>query len=351
MLNVDSASVYTDFNGLAKLKQGAREQTPEAIKEVAKQFESVFLSMIMKNMRQAKLADGILDSQQTQFYRDMYDQQMSVHLAGKPGIGFADLIAKQLSPKQAESDEKDEKDDKLTASDFLNRAAGTGASSSVDKPQTVRGVDDTAADKPLEASGLNSLERSLARLERSQQNLAGQWQTLDDKIQNNPDQPLTSKQDFVNQLLPHAQQAAQALGVDPNMLLAQAALETGWGQSMVKNGQGDNSFNLFNIKADKSWQGKQAKTMTVEFDGSVARKEMAGFRSYDSYKQSFDDYVNFIKTNPRYSEALKKAGNAGQYLHELQQAGYATDPRYAEKVMTIYRSQTAEQLAALKNTG
>lgn len=349
MLNVDSASVYTDFNGLAKLKQGAREQTPEAIKEVAKQFESVFLSMIMKNMRQAKLADGILDSQQTQFYRDMYDQQMAVHLAGKPGIGFADLIAKQLSPKQNGDGEKD---DKLTANDYLNRAAGTGASSSVGKPQPLPATaDDGAEQKPLDASGLSSLERSLARLERSQRVMAGQWQTLDDNPRNGGGQPPTSKQAFVDELLPHAQQAAQALGVDANMLLAQAALETGWGQAVIKNGQGENSFNLFNIKADKSWQGKQAKSMTLEYDGGVAKKEMAGFRSYDSYKASFDDYVNFIKTNPRYSEALKKAGNAGQYLHELQQAGYATDPRYAEKVMTIYRSQTAERLAALKSTG
>jgi len=135
MLNVDSASVYTDFNGLAKLKQGAREQSPEAIKEVAKQFESVFLGMIMKNMRQAKLSEGILDSQQTQFYQDMYDQQMSVHLAGKPGIGFADLIAQQLSPKQ----NKDEEQDKhLSTGDFLNRAAGTGASNKPDHHQSLR---------------------------------------------------------------------------------------------------------------------------------------------------------------------------------------------------------------------
>ncbi|CAD6873296.1 flagellar assembly peptidoglycan hydrolase FlgJ [Methylomonas fluvii] len=349
MLNVDSASVYTDFNGLAKLKQGAREQSPEAIKEVAKQFESVFLGMMMKNMRQAKLAEGILDSQQTQFYQDMYDQQMSVHLAGKPGFGFADLIAQQLSPKQNKDEEQDKQ---LSTGDFLNRAAGTGASSNPDKHQSLRaGSEEAEEQMPLDASGLSSLERSLARLERSQNALADQWQTLDDKVNSDSDRPLTSRDEFVNQLRPHAEQAARSLGVDPNVLLAQAALETGWGQGMVKNPQGDNSFNLFNIKADRSWQGKQAKTMTLEYAGGVAKKEMAGFRAYDSYKESFDDYVNFIKTNPRYSEALKKAGNAGHYLHELQQAGYATDPRYAEKVMTIYQSQTAAQVAALKSAG
>lgn len=352
MLNVDSASVYTDFNSLAKLKQSAREQSPAAIKEVAKQFESLFLSMMMKSMREAKLADGILDSQQSQFYRDMYDQQMAMQLAGKPGIGFADLIAKQLSPKAAEEDEKDPK---LATNEVLNRAAGTGSASQPDQHQTIAG--NGASDgEPLESSGLNSLERSLAMLERSQNAMAGQWQNLENELQaaagaGGGSETLSSKEEFVSQLRPHALEAARALGVDPNLLLAQAALETGWGQAVIKNGHGENSFNLFNIKADKSWQGKQAKALTLEFDGTSARKEMAGFRAYGSYKQSFDDYVNFIKNNPRYSEALKKAGNAGQYIRELQQAGYATDPRYAEKVMSIYHNQSAAEAAALRDAG
>ncbi|BBL60097.1 flagellar assembly peptidoglycan hydrolase FlgJ [Methylomonas koyamae] len=350
MLNVDSAAVYTDFNHLAKLKQSAREQSPAAVKEVAKQFESLFLSMMMKSMREAKLADGILDSQQSQFYRDMYDQQMAMHLAGKPGIGFADLIAKQLSPKAAEEDEKDPK---LATNEVLNRAAGTGSASQPDRHQTIAGAG--ASDgEPLENSGLDSLERSLAMLERSQNAMADRWQHLEDDLQaaaSAGTETLSSKEEFISQLRPHALEAAQALGVDPNLLLAQAALETGWGQAVIKNGHGENSFNLFNIKADKSWQGKQAKALTLEFDGSSARKEMAGFRAYGSYKQSFDDYVNFIKNNPRYSEALKKAGNAGQYIRELQQAGYATDPRYADKVMSIYHNQNAAEAAALRDAG
>ncbi len=345
MLNVDSASVYTDFNGLAKLKQGAREQSPEAIKEVAKQFESVFLSMVLKSMRQAKLSDGIMDSQQTDFYRDMYDQQMAVYLAGKPGIGLADLIAKQLSPKQTDDDEN------METGDYLNRAAGTSRGTVLPRQNFAANA---SSAKPMDASGLSSLERSLARLEASQQAMSNRWQNLDDESQvfkTGSEQPITSKEEFINQVLPHAQRAASALGVDANLLLAQAALETGWGQAVIKNGQGESSFNLFNIKADKSWQGKQAKSMTLEFDGGIARKEMAGFRSYDSYKESFDDYVNFIKCNPRYSEALKKVGNAAQYMRELQQAGYATDPRYAEKVMNIYNSRTAEQMRAMNSIG
>lgn len=347
MLNTDTASVYTDFNGLAKLKQGAREQSPEAIKEVAKQFESVFLSMVLKSMRQAKLSDGILDGKQSEFFRDMYDQQMAVQLAGKPGIGLAELMAKQLSPKQT----RDEENAKMDAGDYINRAAGAKGSAT---PVRQNVAANSSTDKPMDLSGLTSLERSLARLENSQRALAGQWQNVDDEwqaLKTGDDQPIPSKQEFMTQMLPYAQQAASALGVDANLLLAQAALETGWGQSVIKNGQGESSFNLFNIKANKAWQGKQAKVMTLEYDGGVARKEMAGFRSYNSYKDSFDDYVNLIRSNPRYSEALKNTSNPAQYMHELQQAGYATDPRYAEKVMSIYNRQTAGQARAMNNVG
>ena len=333
MLNTDTAAVYTDFNGLAKLKQGAREQTPEAIKEVSKQFESVFLSMVLKSMRQAKLAEGVLDSKQSEFYRDMFDQQMAIELSGKPGVGLADVIAKQLSPKQKVDDEEE-----MQAGDYLNRAMGVNNSTA--QPPHVKGPQQANySAEPLDESGLSRLQESLDRLEQSQQSLNEQWQAMQTDGRSNVGEMSVNKQMFMSQLMPHAQQAASELGVDANVLLAQAALETGWGKSVIKNSQGDSSFNLFNIKADKSWQGKQARVSTLEFDGSVARKEMAGFRSYESYKQSFDDYVSFIKSNPRYSSALKMAENPERYVHELQKAGYATDPNYAEKVLNIYRSQ------------
>lgn len=343
MLNVDQARIYTDFNGLAKLKQGARENSPEATKEVAKQFESLFLNMVMKSMRQAKLADGMLDNQQTAFYQDMYDQQMALQLAGKPGIGLADVIAKQLAPKS-----KAEDGNKIQLGDYLSHAVGANAQSSMPLSATAAAKAGGRV-QPLDESGLNRLQQSLERLEKIQRANEPRWQALEsDWLQQGADnaQASASKASFVNELLPHARQAAKELGVDVNLLLAQAALETGWGQSVIKNTQGDSSFNLFNIKADRGWQGKQARVATLEFDGEVAQKTMAGFRSYDSYKASFDDYVSFIKTNPRYSEALKQTSNPAAYIRELQAAGYATDPHYAEKVMSIYHSQTAGQSAA-----
>ena len=159
-------------------------------------------------------------------------------------------------------------------------------------------------------------------------------------LKNDHSRPIHSAEDFVRQLHPYAEQAAKELGVEPKVLLAQAALETGWGRSLIKNSDGSNSFNLFNIKADKSWQGKQAQVSTLEFEQGIAKKVNAGFRSYASFQESFQDYVDFIKNNPRYGDALKQAGNGERYLHELQRAGYATDPNYANKVMSIYHGNT-----------
>jgi len=304
MLNVEQASSYTDFNALAKLKQEAKNKTPESIKEVAKQFESVFVGMMLKSMRQAKLADGIFDNSQSDSYRDMYDKELSVHLAGKGGIGLADVIAKQLSPDQ---------------------------SSAVSKNQNIA---DYARQSMIRTTDEDGIAESEIDIDTSETFASGLLGKIEHKIE--------SAEDFVNQLRPYAEKAAKELNLDANVLLSQAGLETGWGKSVIKSSDGTSSHNLFNIKADKSWQGKQEQVSTLEFRGGVATKEIAGFRSYESYQDSFDDYVDFIKTNPRYKAAIQSAQQPEQYMQELQQAGYATDPQYASKVMKIYQSQLME---------
>lgn len=294
MLNTQSVDSYSDFEGLAKLKNEAKAKTPDAIKEVAKQFESVFVGMMLKSMRQAKLADGVFDSSQSDFYRDMYDKEISVHLAGKRGIGLADLIEKQLSPDKSVVVNREQNITDYERQHFNSKAAAINSHHEVAVKSVI---------KPFNHHNINSAA------------------------------------DFVEQLRPYAEQAAKKLGVDANVLLAQSALETGWGKSVIKAQDGSSSYNLFNIKADKSWHGQQQKVSTLEFRDGIAKKEMAGFRSYNSYQESFDDYVNFIKTNPRYKTAIKMAEKAEQYVHELQQAGYATDPHYADKVMKIFNGK------------
>lgn len=300
MLSSHYADVYTDFNGIAKLKQEATKNSPEALKEAAKQFEALFLGNILKNMRSAKLAEGLMDSSQTQFFHEMYDQQLAVHIAGKSDLGLAELIVKQLKPEPAGHLTQQ------TLKDYLAQ------------PITA-----------LKPSGVKLRALSDAP------SISGEMTAIGFSEDNNEVTPTHS---FIRELQPYAEQAARELGVHPKALLAQAALETGWGKSCLRQRDGSNTYNLFNIKADKSWTGKQTKVVALEFDQGVAKKVSSGFRSYASYQESFQDYVNFIKSNPRYRDALQQAANPARYMHELQQAGYATDPRYAEKVMQIFHS-------------
>ena len=296
-----TASVYNDFSQFSKLKVESKTDAPAALQKVAKQFEALFLNNILKGMRSAKLADGVFESNATDSYNEMYDKQLSVHLAGNPGVGLADLIVKQLTPKG-------ENPNPQNLTDYLNNRVSKvtipdGMSSSQ--------FDDEATEIPFKNA------RAM---------------------------PIQSAEDFVKQLQPFAQQAAKDLGIDPNALLAQAALESGWGNSLIKNADGSNSYNLFNIKADRSWRGKQAQVSALEFDQGIARRVSSGFRSYASFQESFNDYANFIKNNPRYDSAVTKTDNVGQYMRELQHAGYATDPNYADKVMHIYQGSTLSLL-------
>jgi flagellar protein FlgJ len=329
-----NADVYTDFNGLNKLKGQARKESPEALKEVAKQFESIFLNNVLKSMREAKLADGAMDNDQSKFYNDMYDQQLAVHLSGSPGVGLADLIVKQLSHDKPKNEKQD-------TEDSLNRSGGLSRSGSEQTHAVNRQIS-----QKTDGFAVGSTEGA-AKITPYTQNVNPFDEMTEfpfdspmSGLKNGHALPIQSAEEFVRRLHPLAVQAAKELGVEPKVILAQAALESGWGRSTIKNGNGDNTFNLFNIKADKAWQGRQAQVATLEFDQGVAKKVNAGFRSYDSFEESFKDYVDFIKTNPRYGEALKKAGNAEQYMHELQRAGYATDPKYANKVMSIYQGNT-----------
>lgn len=328
-----NADVYTDFNGLAKLKGQARKDSPEALKEVAKQFESIFLNNVLKSMREAKLADGAMDNDQSKFYNDMYDQQLAVHLSGSPGVGLADLIVKQLSHDKPKNEKQD-------IEDYLNRSGGLSRGGSGQAHVVNRQVSGKTgsiaagfADGQVKVSPYTQDRSPLDEMtELPMQSMS--------ELKSGHALPIQSAEEFVRRLHPLAVQAARELGVEPKVILAQAALESGWGRSVIKNSNGSNSFNLFNIKADKAWQGKQAQVATLEFDQGIAKKVNAGFRSYDSFQESFRDYVDFIKSNPRYGDALKKVGNAEQYMHELQRAGYATDPKYADKVISIYQGNT-----------
>jgi len=285
-----STSLYSDFAGLTSLKAQARADQNAALDKAAKQFESMFLQMMLKSMRQAKLTDGLFDSQSMQKYQEMYDEQLSVHLAEAGGAGLADVIKRQLA--------------------------------GVDKQVSRQGMDIQAyQQQPVQL---------LPKVQKDKALVDAAVQKIEPVLDGTPET-------FIDKLKPFAEKAAAALGIQPQALLAQAALETGWGKAQMKMADGKPSFNLFGIKADSRWDGKQANVSTLEFRDGVARKERANFRAYESYEDSFNDYANFIYENRRYQKALKNTENPAAYFNELQQAGYATDPKYAEKIMSILR--------------
>lgn len=146
------------------------------------------------------------------------------------------------------------------------------------------------------------------------------------------------QQDFVRKLMPHAEQASNATGIPAHLMVGQAALESGWGRREIKMADGTNSHNLFGIKADKGWNGKVAEVMTTEYHNGVANKQVERFRAYDSYADSFKDYAHTLSGNPRYAEVLKQGDSAQGFAHALQQAGYATDPHYEDKLNRVIRS-------------
>lgn len=295
--------VYTDFSGLARLRNEARSENPETLRKVARQFESIFLQMTLKSMREAGFGDDLMNSDKSLFYRDMYDKQLALHLAEKSRIGLADLIVKQLGGE-------------------------------VKNPMPVQGRDLADYRRHPEfpahrqASGAATANLKMA---------AGRSRTGVPHAVDGRDSFPGSPAAFVEKLRPYAVEAADDLGVHPGILLAQAALESGWGKRMIRHTDGSNSHNLFGIKADKRWAGAQIRVPTLEYSDGIAQKRHAAFRSYSDYAESFRDYVNFLRTNPRYQEALARGENPAGFIGSLQKAGYATDPDYAAKVMRIFR--------------
>jgi flagellar protein FlgJ len=305
------ADVYTDFQGLAKLKGAAKQNSKEAIKETARQFESVFIQMALKSMRGASGKTGLMENDQTRLYRDMYDQQLALELGKTSKLGFGRMLERQLggSPDAQKLTGK-------TLADYRREALPAA-----DRERAVVARDVAGMVERLAGSG------SAARV------VAG--------AKAGSSSAFSSPQEFVDELWPHAQQVGEELGVDPKMILAQAALESGWGKAVMRAADGSHSHNLFGIKADRSWEGRSIATSTLEYENGAPVRTRAAFRAYDSYADSFRDYVRFLKANPRYTQALRNADNPERYIAGLQKAGYATDPQYARKVMSIYKGNAA----------
>ncbi|MEX5556914.1 flagellar assembly peptidoglycan hydrolase FlgJ [Pseudomonas rhodesiae] len=397
----DSGS-YSDLNRLNQLKVGDKNSEGN-MRKVAQEFESLFLSEMLKSMRSATEAlgkDNPMNTPAAKQYQEMYDQQLAVSLSREGGgIGLADVLMRQMQktkpvdaqaatlqgPAAAEAVKKVDVPTEIAAGTQadgpLGRSngqrplwafrvaepqAGAAASHGNDMelmnqrrialpskltdrllagivPSAQVATEAKAAplrNSALQDNVINSGARSVAAANGSMQVYG---RAVAQPPLAPPKKAFSSQDEFVATMLPMAEAAAKRIGIDPKYLVAQAALETGWGKSVMRAQDGTSSHNLFGIKAGKSWQGGQARAITSEFRDGAMVKETAQFRSYDSYQDSFHDLVTLLQSNDRYKDVVKSADNPERFVRELQKAGYATDPNYANKISQIANSMNSYQ--------
>lgn len=397
----DSGS-YSDLNRLNQLKVGDKNSDGN-MRKVAQEFESLFLNEMLKSMRSATEAlgkDNPLNTDAAKQYQEMYDQQLAVSLSREGGgIGLADVLLRQMQknkPVEAQASTLQGPEQAAKKLDVPTPiAAGTLAegplgrsngqrplwASRVAVAERVDGgparndmalmnqrrislpskltdrllagivpgaqVATAATAAPLRNSAAQDGVINTSPAVRNIAAASGRMQVYGRAMAQPPLAPakkaFSSQDEFVATMLPMAKQAAERIGIDPRYLVAQAALETGWGKSVMRQQDGTSSHNLFGIKAGQSWQGPQARAITNEFRNGEMVKETAQFRSYDSYQDSFHDLVTLLQSKERYQEVLKSADNPEQFVRELQKAGYATDPNYASKISQIAKSMDSYQ--------
>lgn len=319
-----AANIFTDLNGLQGIRQMGKENQSAAMMEVAKQFESMFLGMMLKSMREAGEVfsdDALLSSPESDFYRTMYDDQMTLSLASGRGTGFAEVIHRQMMSQYG--DAPDAAGDIDQSQIFSRRFHGSVTAQERDIQQEVERLvkePETLIEAGLTGAKQTDLSTELAAGEKGQ--------------------VFSSPAEFVAALYPLAKKVASKLGVDPKAIVAQAALETGWGKHMIQDETGQPSHNLFGIKANRGWQGATATVTTHEYREGVRVNEKAEFRSYASLEEGLADYATFLKNSPRYQNAINDQAQGDEYGFELQRSGYATDPNYGGKIQRIYHSDT-----------
>ncbi len=278
-----SNTLAFDTQGLESLRIKAKGNPGEATAAAAKQFESLFLGMMLKSMRSATPQDGPFDSEQSKLYTSLLDQQLAQQMA-KRGTGLAEVMTRQLSANFHDG----------------GKSANPIADGSAATPPAIRVPAPAAAPVPAAAAS----------------------------------QPPA---DFVSRVWPHALEAAQTLGVQPQFIVGQAALESGWGKYEIRTPDGQPSHNLFGIKATGNWKGPSVEKSTVEYVNGVAVKTVEKFRVYASYTESFRDYANLLRDNARYSGVIGQS-DARAFAQGLQRGGYATDPAYADKLVSVIGS-------------
>jgi peptidoglycan hydrolase FlgJ len=307
--DINANNFVLDPKTTADLRLKLKQDPQAGLKQAAQQFEGMLLQMMLKSMRDATPQDGLMDSDQTRFYTSIMDQQLAQNLSGK--LGFAKLIEQQLGRNLGSAAAVDPAVAALetTQQAFIQRQAARSAAAAPAGAERVRSAPTSGAPaaNPVAPAGAAS-----------------------------------STGDFVNRIWPHAVEAAKAVGVPPQFLVAHSALESGWGKSEIRAADGSSSHNLFGVKAGRNWQGPSVEAQTTEYVNGVAQTSSEKFRVYGSYSEAFRDYANLLKNNSRFSAVLGQHDGV-QFARSLQQSGYATDPSYADKLARIINGTTLRQ--------
>ncbi|RDE51465.1 MAG: flagellar assembly peptidoglycan hydrolase FlgJ [Candidatus Accumulibacter meliphilus] len=312
-----------DPAAVADLRARLAQDSQGGMKQVAQQFEGMLLQLLLKSMRDATISGGMLDSQQSSFFTALGDQQMALNLATQMPMGLAELIEQQQSGRAAKAGEAEATHS--TSANLATRATLDALQQSL------------SSLSPATAAGFLGGARHRAGLLAS---TAGSSRAAALAVES-PSAP----RDFVDRVWPHAQAAAAATGVPARFLVAHSALESGWGRREISRADGSPSFNVFGIKAGRNWSGATVEVDTTEFVNGVAQSERATFRAYASYAEAFRDYAELLSSKPRYA-GVRGQQDAVQFARSLQEAGYATDPMYADKLARIIAGNTLRQALA-----
>jgi flagellar protein FlgJ len=344
--NFDQARNSLELNGLNAIREKSRgsdsEGKKEALQEAAQQFEAIFMRMLLQSMRKAQdvlESDSPFNSESTKFYRDMHDQQMAVELSSNGTLGLSDLIVRQLGG-----------DDNFTPRSVLRSDANLEDIKKSLKQSTLQSeIENAKSSNTFSLLPTSLLQGSDSLINIINSTVNNNVTEVPFEISNvdpakttvNLTSPSFSEpKDFVSALIEPAKFVEKEIGVPFQVVIAQAALETGWGQKIIKDQQGSSSNNLFNIKADNRWAGQQVQKDTLEFEQGAMVKKSEPFRMYDSLSDSVNDYINFLSTSERYQDVLQGSDNVEHFLHGLQKAGYATDPQYADKILGTLKTVT-----------
>lgn len=329
----NASNVYTDINALQGIRKMGKENKDAALMEVAKQFESMFVNMMLTSMRDANSVfkeDSLFESPEMDFYEKMYDDQLGLTLSSGQGMGLAKVMYNQLKSNY----NADIKNSGLDQNKLFGNQPGL-LMHNESLQRTIKAVERERHINSLRATPpAPTPSRVKKQLPEAVPVANGSGAKR---------QQFATPAEFVAALYPHAEKIGDELNVDPRAIVAQAALETGWGKHLISDNKGNNSFNFFGIKADQRWSGEKVEVATHEYRHGSMLKENAAFRSYPSLEDGLRDYAKFLQSGERYQQAINQGLDAENYGHALQQAGYATDPQYGDKIQRISSSSTLQQ--------